>query len=348
MATPKIQAADLFCGVGGLTLGLQKAGIEVLIGVDNDPACSYPYNCNTKSEFVLAPVEQLDGSDISRKFGKKTIKVLAGCAPCQPFSTYTQRQKTRDSRWDLLTEFGRIVKEVRPDVVTMENVPRLTSQDVFKKFIRGLEAEKYFVSYKVVNSADYGVAQSRNRLVVLASRLGPIELMKSTRSRYKHKTVRDVIARLPPIKSGETDGKDRLHQSSELSPINLKRIRASKPGGTWRDWSKNLVAECHKRESGKTYPSVYGRMDWDLPAPTLTTQFYGFGNGRFGHPEQNRAISLREGAMLQGFPKGYKFMENNKAISRKELGRLIGNAVPVDLGKAIGKSIVRHIHESAL
>jgi DNA (cytosine-5)-methyltransferase 1 len=134
-----------------------------------------------------------------------------------------------------------------------------------------------------------------------------------------------------------------LHQSCELSELNLKRIRASKPGGTWRDWDTELVAACHRRATGKTYPGVYGRMVWDEPAPTMTTQYFAFGSGRFGHPSQARGISLREGAILQSFPRGYKFVKRGQPIFRKTVGRLIGNAVPVKLGEAIGKSILSHV-----
>jgi DNA (cytosine-5)-methyltransferase 1 len=151
---------------------------------------------------------------------------------------------------------------------------------------------------------------------------------------------------LPPIEAGEADSKDMLHLASTLSDKNLERIRASKPGGTWRDWPHHLLADCHKVDSGKTYPSVYGRMEWDKPAPTITTQSYGFGNGRFGHPEQDRAISLREAAILQGFPKSYKFVPPGEVIHFKRVGRLIGNAVPVELGRAIAKSIIKHLEDN--
>jgi DNA (cytosine-5)-methyltransferase 1 len=123
----------------------------------------------------------------------------------------------------------------------------------------------------------------------------------------------------------------------------MERMRASKPGGTWRDWPSHLVAECHRKPTGKTYPGVYARMAWDEPSPTLTTQFYGFGNGRYGHPEQDRAISLREGAILQGFPKRYSFVKKGEPVHFKVLGRLIGNAVPVTLGRVIGKSVKAHL-----
>lgn len=162
-----------------------------------------------------------------------------------------------------------------------------------------ISKRSYWVHQDVVDCTLYGLPQNRRRMVLLASLLGPIELIGPTRR--KPKTVRDAIGRLPAIRQGTAHPKDPLHSASTLSDLNLKRIRASRPGGTWRDWPKHLVAECHKRETGYTYPGVYGRMAWDEPAPTLTTQFFGFGNGRFGHPEQDRAISLREGAILQGF-----------------------------------------------
>ncbi len=150
---------------------------------------------------------------------------------------------------------------------------------------------------------------------------------------------------MPLLEAGGVCDHDPLHQARQLSPLNLKRIRASRPGGTWRDWDKSLRAACHRRKSGKTYPSVYGRMTWDNPSPTITTQYYGFGNGRFGHPDQDRAISLREGAILQSFPKTYQFVPKGVPIYQNIIGRLIGNAVPVNLGSAIGKSIVLHVEE---
>jgi DNA (cytosine-5)-methyltransferase 1 len=237
------------------------------------------------------------------------------------------------------------VKEIQPDLVTMENVPLLAKQAVFAKFVSGLKAQGYSVFHKVVDCADYGVPQHRQRLVLLASKHGPIKMIEPTVKTESYETVRDAIGELAPLKAGEACPRDPLHQASELSALNLKRIRASKAGGTWRDWDRNLVAACHKKKSGKTYPSVYGRMDWDEPSPTMTTQFFGFGNGRFGHPHQNRAISLREGAILQSFPRNYKFVAKGEPVYIKTIGRLIGNAVPVKLGKAIGKSIIRHIHD---
>lgn len=343
-AKPTIKGVDLFCGAGGLTKGLTAAGVDIVVGVDIDPDCEYPYQANNKAVFLRKSVEELTRSDFSNAFNGAEFTLLAGCAPCQPFSTYRQGfAGPSDERWRLLQQFGRIVKAVKPDLVTMENVPRLQEQRVFSNFVRLLKGEGYHVFYRVVNCIDYGVPQNRQRLVLLASRLGEIEIIGPTIREGEYATVCDAIGDLPPLRAGEICSTDPLHQACDLSPLNLKRIRASKPGGSWRDWDSRLVADCHKRSTGKTYPSVYGRMSWDEPAPTMTTQFYGFGNGRFGHPEQDRAISLREGAIIQTFPRSYKFVPKGSPIYRKSIGRLIGNAVPVNLGKAIGKSIVQHV-----
>jgi len=338
-----ISAVDLFCGVGGLTKGLEKSGIRVKLGIDTDLACEYPFTANNSADFLLKPVEDLSADELDDAFGESGIRLLAGCAPCQTFSTYNQKAKPSDRRWWLLLQFGRLVRELQPDLVTMENVPRLLKQDVFTEFVDALKENGYFVSHEIVNCADYGVPQTRERLVLLASRFGPIRMLSPAEARRKKVTVRDAIGDLPPLKAGQSNDKDRLHVCSILSELNMKRIRTSKPGGTWRDWDKELVADCHKKKTGKTYPSVYGRMSWDEPSPTITTQFYGFGNGRFGHPQQHRAISLREGAILQSFPKGYKFTGPREPVYIKTIGRLIGNAVPVKLAAVIGKSIVKHL-----
>jgi len=227
----------------------------------------------------------------------------------------------------------------------MENVPRLEDQGVFEEFLSTLHDARYHVDRNIVNCEDYGIPQHRQRLVLLASKLGPIRLLTPSEFGADRPTVRDSIADLPPLKAGERDETDPLHLASTLSKLNRKRIKASRPGGTWRDWKKTLVADCHKKRTGKTYPSVYGRMCWDEPAPTITTQFFGFGNGRFGHPEQDRAISLREGAILQSFPKDYEFVPPEESIFKKSVGRLIGNAVPPTLGEVIGMSILEHVDQ---
>jgi len=341
----KVYAIDLFCGAGGLTHGLMRAGVNVRLGVDIDPACAYPYIANNSAKFLLKSVEELEASELKRHYRKNGIKLLAGCAPCQTFSTYNQKATETDRRWWLLLQFSRLVGELSPDLVTMENVPRLVEQNVFAEFVSNLEANGYSVAYQVVNCAEYGVPQQRNRLVLLASKLGPITLLSPQQFGKKPKTVKGAIGDLPPLEAGTSHPEDPLHQCSALSEINMRRIKASQPGGTWRDWPRELVADCHKKSSGKTYPSVYGRMTWNNPAPTMTTQFFGFGNGRFGHPEQNRAISLREGAILQSFPPDYKFIRPDDPVCMKSIGRLIGNAVPVTLGEVIGASLLSHVWE---
>ncbi|KYF59302.1 DNA cytosine methyltransferase [Sorangium cellulosum] len=338
-----VVCVDLFCGAGGLTHGLIDAGVHVVAGVDLDKACRHPYEANHEGvAFHRYDVAKLEASEIERWFGDAPVRVLAGCAPCQPFSTYSNRYDTIGTdRWSLLNHFGRLVEEVGPDIVTMENVPTVTRHAVFDDFVATLKRQGYDVWYDVLDCAEYGLPQRRRRTVLLASLHGPIELRAPNASEAK--TVADVLKGLPILRHGSSDTQDRLHTSARLSPLNLERIKASNPGGSWRDWPKHLIAECHRKSTGKTYPSVYGRMRWDEPAPTLTTQFYGFGSGRFGHPSQARALSLREGAILQGFPQDYSFVPEGEPIRFKVLGRLIGNAVPVDLGRVIGESIIDHV-----
>ena len=338
-----IAAVDLFCGAGGLTHGLQKAGIDVRVGVDVDPACNYPFSANNNAEFLEKSVTELSVAELDKAFGNSDVRLLAGCAPCQTFSRYNQKAGPNDERWWLLQEFLRLVTELTPELVTMENVPGLMDQAVFSEFVDGLQELGYNVHFEVIDCSEYGMPQQRRRLVLLASKLGPIKLLAPNQLRWKKRTVLQAIGKLPPLAAGEADEKDPLHQSASLSDLNLKRIRASVPGGSWKNWNIDLVAKCHKKKTGKTYPSVYGRMKWNEPAPTMTTQFFGFGNGRFGHPEQDRAISLREGAILQSFPRNYKFAPPGEPIFRKTVGRLIGNAVPVRLGEVIGRSILRHL-----
>ena len=332
---------DLFCGAGGLTYGLKSAGLTVKTGVDLDPSCKHPLEKNTGAKFECRNVEELTSAELATWFGDTDVRVLAGCAPCQPFSTYSQSRKSVDGRWELLKHFQRLAIELMPEIVTMENVPGLANQQVWKEFIAALESAKYKVSWCEVACDEYQVPQSRRRLVLLASLLGPIEL-RASENKIKL-TVKDVIGGLPAIAAGEASSDDPLHASAGLLDINLERIRASKPGGTWRDWPEDLRSPCHRKRTGKTYPSVYGRMEWDKPAPTMTTQCYGFGNGRFGHPEQDRAISLREAAIIQSFPQEYSFLAEGDPVTFDRLGTLIGNAVPPKLGQAIGRSILAHI-----
>ncbi|GAA4952728.1 DNA cytosine methyltransferase [Nonomuraea thailandensis] len=342
-ALPNISAVDLFCGAGGLTHGLVRSGITVRAGIDVDPACKYPYEANNAAEFIERDVNELRAEELRPYFPEGDISLLAGCAPCQPFSTYSRsgRSKKRGLDWQLVSTFGSLIKDLQPTLVTMENVPQLADHSVFKEFLSALAG--YAVTWSVVECAKLGIPQTRRRLVLLASKLGH-EGLSIPETFGTRSTVRQTIARLPRIEAGQQHPRDPLHYASSLSETNLRRIRASKPGGTWRDWDPELLAACHRKDTGTSYPSVYGRMEWDAPAPTMTTQCFGYGNGRFGHPEQDRAISLREAAMIQTFPRKYKFVKKGEPVIFKSLGRLIGNAVPVQLGEVIGSSLVAHVN----
>jgi len=180
--------------------------------------------------------------------------------------------------------------------------------NIFQEFITELKNLDYFVSHQVVNCPEYGVPQNRKRMVLLASKLGPISLLPPTHTKENYINISSILKGLPQIGAGEVCETDPLHIASKLSELNLKRIRKSKPGGSWRDWEVELQLKCHQKKSGERYGSVYGRMSWDAPAPTITTQFHTYGTGRFGHPEQDRALTIREGALIQTFPLSYKFI----------------------------------------
>ena len=349
IAQTDIEAVDLFCGVGGLTHGLERAGIQVVKGVDLDPACRHAFETNNGASFELADVTKISASAVAAQFTRGSVSLLAGCAPCQPFSTYSRSTRRlagqrsgdrvpRKDEWTLLRCFGELIEQCQPALVTMENVPPLRDQPIFGEFLSCLS--RYHVTHSLIDGHKVGLPQTRKRLVLLASRLGPIHFPEC---RSSVRTVRETIKDLSPVSAGGVDPEDPLHAASRLSPLNLQRIRASKPGGTWRDWPEGLRAMCHKRKTGATYPSVYGRMKWNAPSPTVTTQCFGYGNGRFGHPEQDRAISLREAAMLQGFPQDYAFLPPGERPVFATLGRLIGNAVPVPLGEYIGGAFVEHV-----
>ncbi len=339
-----VSVVDLFCGVGGMTHGFVQEGFRVIAGIDADPSCRYAYERNNRSaRFIEAYLEQVSASDIARLYPEGDLKILVGCAPCQPFSKYALRYvkaQRQDEKWKLVGDFGKLIEEIKPEIVSMENVPELQHHRVFTEFIKTLESEGYHLWYDVVDCVDYGVPQTRHRLVLLGSRLGEIALIPKTHR--KSKTVANAIGGLPALRAGEQDADNPLHRASGLSDLNLRRIRSTPEGGTWKDWPKRLILECHKKETGRSYGSIYGRMSWNKPAPTITTEFHGIGSGRFGHPDQDRAISLREGALLQTFPRNYRFVENED-FSIGTLARHIGNAVPVRLARVIAQSIAKHL-----
>lgn len=337
----QITAVDLFCGAGGLTHGLRQSGIEVVAGFDIDGHCKYAYEHNNPgSEFKNRSVSDLNGAELSELFFPESLSLLSGCAPCQTFSAINPNVDTSDERWWLLLEFGRLIEESLPDFVTMENVPGILKHAVFKRFITILGNNGYKYDYKIIECAQYGMPQRRRRVVLVASKLGEIYFPSSSELNLKPRDVKSAIEGLEELAAGESSKKDPLHAAKGLSDLNIQRIRASRPGGTWKDWDESLRCECHKRETGDSFTAVYGRMEWEKPAPTITTQFYNYGSGRFGHPSQDRALTFREGALLQTFPPSYEFYAKDDPCSTFVLGRLIGNAVPVDLGKIIGDVFV--------
>lgn len=344
-----IGVIDLFCGVGGLSYGLKREGLNVIAGFDIDKTCRFAYEYNNKAKFFDTDIKLVTGDCIRTLFGNSKIKILAGCAPCQPFSSYAFSNKDKDpNKYDLLYQFGRLIDEVRPDIVTMENVTQITHfklKPVLADFVRLLESFNYHVSVNKVYCPDYGIPQTRKRLVLIASKFGDIKLIPPTHVAGNYVTVKDVIGDLPELQAGEQDASDPLHKAKALSVLNLRRIRSTPYGGSWKDWPEDLKLECHKSEAGKSFGSVYGRMVWEKPAPTMTTQCTGLGNGRFGHPIQNRAITVREAALIQTFPMTYKFFSNEEIVSITKASRYIGNAVPPKLGEIIARSILYHLTE---
>ncbi|MGI4787348.1 MAG: DNA cytosine methyltransferase [Janthinobacterium lividum] len=340
-----VSIVDLFCGVGGLTHGLVREKFNVVAGVDIDASCRYGYERNNPgAKFHELSISTLTGKQLSALYPIGDTKILVGCAPCQPFSPYTNGSDW-ERKWKLLYKFAALIRHSKPDIVSMENVPELSKHGVFDFFVSSLMKENYDVWYGNVNCVLYGVPQTRVRLVLLASKLGPIKLVPETHTFETRLTVRKTIEGLERLEAGQSSKSDPLHRASALSPLNQRRIATTPAGGSWKDWPEELRLKCHKKESGKSYGSVYGRMPWDEPAPTMTTQCNGLGNGRFGHPDQHRAISLREAALFQTFPPEYEFFDPNDKISLGSLSRHIGNAVPVRLGEIIAQSIRQHLDE---
>lgn len=344
------RVVDVFCGVGGLTHGFVLEGFDVILGIDSDPSCGFPYEHNNDVPFLNVKVEELTDCDVAGMFPPDTdVRILIGCAPCQPFSNYMTGKRNQSDNWQLVSEFGYLIETIEPEIVSMENVPSLTGFDsgrVFGKFVASLRRLDYEVWHSNIFCPDYGVPQQRSRLVLLASKLGTIGLLPPSHDQENYVNVRQTIGALEPLSAGEASETDSLHRARGLSQMNLERIRQSKPGGTWRDWDESIVAECHKRSTGHTYKSVYGRMRWDEPSPTMTTQCFAYGSGRFGHPDQDRAISLREAALLQTFPMDYLFTAPHEPIHFNCVGRHIGNAVPVQLARVIARSIDHHLENA--
>ena len=341
-----MKAIDIFCGVGGLTQGLRRAGWKVMAGIDVDPAVAETYRRNnSETRFVAADLRSVTEDDVRCLAGSTPSRelLLAGCAPCQPFSKQRQRHSLPDrTDADLLLEFARLVKALRPAAALMENVPGIASGPGLTTFLRFLDTLRvcgYECDHRVLNACDFGVPQHRRRYVLLAVRDAPSFLPRPAEDlRSRDITVRRAIAHFPHIDAGETHRSIPNHLAAGLSPLNMERIRATPAdGGSRRDWPPSLELLCHRR-AGIGFSDVYGRMWWDRVAPTLTSRCNSLSNGRFGHPEQNRAISLREAAALQTFPDDYEFLGPTNRIAG-----WIGNAVPVSFAEALGRAALQAV-----
>jgi len=338
-----MEAFDFFCGAGGLTRGLLDAGISVVAGYDIDERCkeSYEYN-NPGARFFAADIKDLGVDNlISGSVSNKFEDVLfAGCAPCQPFSSQ-RKGAGRRSNATLLSEFGRLVEEALPGYILVENVPgiaKVRGYSTFRRFLRMLEANGYRFEHGVLDAKQYGVPQNRRRLVLVAARHVRPSLPKSTYGEHLRpfKTVKQAIYHLPKIKAGERHPHVPNHVAADITTVNMERLQHTPHnGGDRRSWPSHLRLECHKGNY-RGHTDVYGRMYWGKPAPALTGRCHSISNGRYGHPEQDRAISLREAAAIQSFPDGYEFFGSNKHIAMQ-----IGNAVPVRLAEHLGKHILR-------
>jgi len=340
----KIKAVDFFCSAGGVSCGFKQAGIEVLGGIDIDPACKFTYEKNINAEYLCADVSLLPKKTIAKVFGIKRNQdnlLFVGCSPCQYYSNIkTDKTKSNQTRL-LLSDFQEFVDYYRPGYIFVENVPGLDkkSESPLGQFKNFLTNSGYIFDDAVVNAKYFGVPQNRRRYVLIATRLKHnICLPKENKKDVK--TVKQAIgnySKFPPIESGTKDESSYMHTAASLDIINLKRIQSAPHNGGGRlDWKdKELLVECYNHHDGHT--DVYGRMFWEKPAPTITTRFISLSNGRYGHPEQDRAISLREGATLQSFPKDYIFYSESQGM----IAKMIGNAVPPLLAKAIAEVFIK-------
>jgi len=345
-----LRAIDFFCSIGGMTYGFRTAGVDVLAGIDIDRSCKETYERNNSGPvFIEADIKEYSFAKLKKAAGIKANDqelIFIGCSPCQYWSIInTDKTNSKDSM-NLLSDFQRFVEYFKPGFVVVENVPGIMKQKKasgLSKFVRSLKSLKYTVSFGILNANDFGVPQNRRRFVLLASRVAKVDLPEGKPK--KRTTARDFIGLsngFKRIRAGHRDTTGFRHTASSLSKNNLKRIRLSKVnGGTREAWRKGHRLQINAyKEKDESFRNVYGRMHWDRPAPTITTRFNSLSNGRFGHPEEHRALSLREGATLQTFPKKYIFKEKN--INR--VAKHIGNAVPPKLARKIANSIIQAYH----
>ena len=344
-----VRVYDFFAGCGGASCGFQAAGMKISFALDHDADARASFRANFPgAHFEFADIRDVNVEAVQRRVeAERPHAVLfSGCAPCQPFTKQnTERPRLdEDERVPLLAHFARLVESCRPDLVFVENVPGLqklgSDSQPFEEFLNRLEVADYQLDFRPIKLAKYGIPQSRRRLVLVASRHGSIRLPEETHGpgtpNEKYDTVRDWISHLPPIQAGEEHDEISNHRAANLSARNMERVKSTPEGGGHRDWPEELKLDCHKGFSG--YSDVYGRMSWDAPASGLTTRCISYSNGRFGHPEQDRAISVREAACLQTFPADFVFEGGMGSMARQ-----IGNAVPVRLAELIGQTFIEHL-----
>lgn len=347
---PECQVVDLFCGAGGLSLGLKNAGLSIVAGADFEGDCRHAYSANTGANFHRLDILDTPPKKVANWYSPGAVKVLVGGPPCQAFSLLNMNTRGDEGRFDLIHAFMGIISEVSPDIIAMENVIYLKNTEGFRQFVSYLRRSGYSVSHIIAKSSDYGVPQLRRRLILLASKFGKISLEKPWENSYPLVTLRDAIGHLPHIVHGETCHYDSLHTAASLSNIDIARVKASRPGGTWMELPKEILPKSYVKllasdrgDKGTHFNSSYGRLEWDKLCFTITSKFRSIGSGRYTHPEQDRALSLREGALVQTFPEDFEFYEMPEDITPGSVARMIGNAVPVKLGEAIGRSILRHL-----
>lgn len=342
-----LKALDFFCSAGGVTCGLKSAGINVVGGIDIDSSCKETYEKNNDAKFLTADVSNLEKEAVADFFNitkNDDDLIFVGCSPCQYYSNInTNKSKSTKTRL-LLEDFQEFVEYYKPGYVFIENVPGLEKKVdspilEFKKF---LKESGYIFDDGILNAKYFGVAQNRRRYMLLATRVAD-SISLPNYNKNEVKSIREVIGDeklFPPIEAGVKDTSSFIHSSAQLTKLNLERIKSTDhDGGDRRNWPEKLKLECYKTHNG--HYDVYGRMTWNKPAPTITTRFVSYSNGRYGHPEQNRAISLREGATIQSFPIDYIFHSS----SQGKIAQMIGNAVPPEMAKKIGLQIIESLNK---
>jgi DNA (cytosine-5)-methyltransferase 1 len=318
-------AVDLFSGIGGMSVGLRQAGFDVVLGVEIDARAAATYGANLPDvPVIVEDIRTVDASRIREHAGLNehaTIDLLAGCPPCQGFSTLRTRNRAssvNDPRNDLLNEFRRLVDELEPIHVMMENVPRLAEEESFRDFVGHLTKNGYHVAHGVLDASWYGVPQRRRRLILTASRSGQVSLPEPDAQQC---TVRQALETLP--QAGVSG--DPAHDHGERRSGAVRELIRLIPedGGSRSELPPDRVLDCHKSFTG--FSDVYGRMAWDKPAPTITSGCVNPSKGRFLHPVEHRSITLREAAILQGFPRTFIL---DVGHGKEACATQIGNALP--------------------